>query len=272
MQQFSLNVNCLMRRFSFSYVLNRLTSVFFLLFLLLEGTLCRSQTISSQIHKATVDTICNRLQSYYIFPDKATIMCGLIQKKLEGGSYNNLKDANEFAKSITKDLQSVNNDKHIVVYFSPEEAKRLTEKQKDTAQLSLLHMDMLQWERKWNFGFRTVQIIEGNIGYIDLQAFTEFGEEAKETLASSMQFLENTDAMIIDMRKNFGGSPKMVALVASYFLEKGIHLNSIYSSITKDTAKTYTATMLPGKRRTEVPLYILIGKNTISGEKSLATT
>jgi hypothetical protein len=265
-QQGSLNnaYNHVCQRFFSVFLRNRLAPLFLFIFMLSGGTLCRSQSLTSQTRKATVDTICKQLQSYYIFQDKAAMMCELIQSKLQGGSYDNLNDANVFAKFITNDLQSVNNDKHISMSFFPEEAKRLREK-KDTARSSLMRLDMLQWERKWNFGFRTAQILEGNIGYIDLQAFTEFGEEAQKTLSSSMQFLENTDAMIIDMRRNFGGSPKTVALVASYFLDEGVHLNSIYSSITKDTLKTYTGTIAHGRRRTGMPLYILTGKNTISG-------
>ncbi|MEM1297070.1 MAG: adenosylcobinamide-GDP ribazoletransferase [Verrucomicrobiota bacterium] len=40
-------------------------------------------------------------------------------------------------------------------------------------------------------------------------------ELGEDTLAAAMNFVHNTDALIIDLRQNTGGSPHMVALIAS---------------------------------------------------------
>ena len=50
----------------------------------------------------------------------------------------------------------------------------------------------LEWalkeERKANFGFREVKILDGNIGYLDLGGFSGF-REAAETGIAAMNFL-----------------------------------------------------------------------------------
>jgi C-terminal processing protease CtpA/Prc len=44
-----------------------------------------------------------------------------------------------------------------------------------------------------------------------------------------MNFINGTDALIIDMRRNGGGNPAMVALVCSYlFGPEPVHLNDLY--------------------------------------------
>jgi hypothetical protein len=62
----------------------------------------------------------------------------------------------------------------------------------------------------------------------------------------------------------------MVARVASYFLDGGIHLNSIYSRTTNDTVKTFTSANIDSRRRTKVPLYLLVGKNTASAAEEFS--
>ena len=71
-----------------------------------------------------------------------------------------------------------------------------------------------QWNEmlaKENYGFKKVERLPGNIGYID---FTNFASPkySKETVTAVMKFVENCDALIFDLRQNGGGDPVKVRL------------------------------------------------------------
>ena len=70
-----------------------------------------------------------------------------------------------------------------------------------------------------NFGFEKVERLPGNIGYLKFNQFSDT-EHAMRTAVSAMHFLENCDAVIIDLRENGGGSPSMIQLISTYFLEE----------------------------------------------------
>ncbi|TDH26912.1 hypothetical protein EXU57_08895 [Segetibacter sp. 3557_3] len=227
-----------------------------------------AQEHNTRWHASLVDSLCKKLSETYIYPEHAKQMCVMLKKNLR--KYSGISDPAKLANTITIDLQSINNDKHLSLYYNPAEVAELKQKRSDNAGNSKVQARLLAALKEWNFGFRDTRILNGNIGYLNLMAFTEFVDEADGTLTASMQFLQNTDAIIIDLRRNGGGSPKMVARVASYFLEAGIHLNSIYSRISNDTVKTFTSQHISGKHRTKVPLYLLVGKNTVSAAEEFS--
>lgn len=81
-----------------------------------------------------------------------------------------------------------------------------------------------------------------------------------------MNFLANTSALIIDLRKNHGGEPALVALMCSYFFAaEPIHLNSLYWRATESTQQFWTLPYVPGKRYLNKPVYVLTSHETFSG-------
>jgi C-terminal processing protease CtpA/Prc len=80
-----------------------------------------------------------------------------------------------------------------------------------------------------------------------------------------MHFIEHCDAVIIDLRENGGGSPSMVQLISTYFLEESTHLNSFYIRKTDETRQFWSYNHIDGNRRPDVPLYVLTSRYTFSG-------
>lgn len=69
--------------------------------------------------------------------------------------------------------------------------------------------------------------LPGNIAFVELYSFPpqEIGDDA---ITKLMNEIADTDALIIDVRNNSGGSPDMVALISSYlFGEMPVHLNDL---------------------------------------------
>ncbi len=86
--------------------------------------------------------------------------------------YSSITDPTLFAERITGDLQSVSHDVHLVVSFNPNRVRELRTPKKDNDEMSKLK---LQEMRSNNFGFRKVEILPGNIGYLDLEYFADAG-------------------------------------------------------------------------------------------------
>jgi len=80
-----------------------------------------------------------------------------------------------------------------------------------------------------------------------------------------MSFLGNTDALIIDLRNNGGGSPEMVQFLCSFFLDNPRkHLNSFSYKEKEKLTQYWTYTYLPGKRLDKIDLYLLTSRETFS--------
>jgi C-terminal processing protease CtpA/Prc len=219
--------------------------------------------LTHQIKTITIDSIGKKLKANYVFPEVAGKMAEQIEVNLQKGNYNSIEEPQEFANKLTEDLQSVSKDKHLRVVFDPE---RIAEQnQVFTAEDSLKYQNTYIADLKRNnFGFKEVKILEGNIGYLDLRSFSNT-EYAGETAVSAMNFLSNTDALIIDLRYNGGGSPAMIQLISSYlFKSEPVHLNNFYWRPTDSNSQTWTLPHVPGKRRPDIPVYILTSSSTFS--------
>jgi predicted negative regulator of RcsB-dependent stress response len=115
-----------------------------------------------------------------------------------------------------------------------------------------------------NIGFQKVEILEGNIGYVDFRYFGPL-ESGRAASSSAMRFIENADAVIFDMRKNGGGNPSMVQYVCSYFFDKPTYLNSLYWRRGDRTQEFWTLDDVDGRKRPDVPVFILTSSRTFSG-------
>jgi len=101
-------------------------------------------------------------------------------------------------------------------------------------------------------------------GACDADGATMPAEMIGDTAASAMSFLANNDAVIIDLRKNGGGSPDAVILLCSYFFDQSTHLNSIYTRTTDTTRQYWSHPVVPGKKLIGKDVYVLTSSRTFS--------
>ncbi len=93
----------------------------------------------------------------------------------------------------------------------------------------------------------------------------------REVATPAGNFLAETSALIIDMRRCEGGYADMIALVCSYlFDEEPVHLNSIYWRDEDITQQYWTLPYVPGKGFGNKPIYVLTSKVTFSGGEEFA--
>ena len=225
--------------------------------------------LDSQMKTATINKISKLLNDNYVFPETAKKMETFIKSQLNSSAYDNISDPGEFSQKLTADLQSISRDKHLRVAFNPETAKRLKEIERQPGNNGdeKLFIEMM---KKENYGFKEVKILNGNIGYIDFRNFAP-SKFSKETVASVMNFVSGTDALIFDIRQNGGGDPDGVRLICSYlFGKEPVHLNDIYMRRDDNTDEYWTLGRVDGKKMPEVPVYVLTSSYTFSGAEEFA--
>ena len=207
-----------------------------------------------------IDSIAASLNQIYVFPEVAKKMVQLMKKQYQSHAYDSLTDLQRFTQQLTVDMRSISKDKHLAARFIP--AGQMASMWQDSLSAEDKQKVDLELARQ-NYGLFKVELIPGNIGYLDLRNFYE-ASDAGPTAVAAMNFLGNSDAVIIDLRQNGGGSPSMIQLLSSYFLSEPKHLNSFYIRQTDSTEQYWSLAWVPGKRMPDVDLYILTSSYTFS--------
>jgi hypothetical protein len=218
--------------------------------------------ITPAFTRKLIDTISHTLQRYYIFPDKALLMGQYLQQQRKRGHYRAFKDAHSLAGQLNKDLESVHRDGHLYIRYDPALTQAILELNPDKRRREdslALHV-----AKESNFGLNRVEILEGNIGYLPIYSFTRFVSQAKPAFSAALQFLSHTQALILDLRYNGGGSPEMVGQLGSYFFPVSTPFTSIYNRRIDSTSVYWADPMQAQGITLTMPVYILTSKNTFS--------
>ena len=255
-----------------------LVPVAFLLLALSQSSPARAQAppppdqpdlaIDAAMRRAVVDTLCDRVERYYVFPDKAREVARAIRKRMARHEYDRITGAMEFSDSLTAHVQDVAHDLHLRVHYRyepipaqqddgpppPEEMKRIHE-----------------MNRVRNYGFERVERLPGNVGYLEVRQFSG-DPEGQATAVAAMNFLANTDAVIVDLRRNGGGHPAMIATILTYFVEPDARLmfNTFYKREGDEIEQYHTSPYVHGPRLAGKPLYVLTSRRTGSGAEEFA--
>lgn len=85
-----------------------------------------------------------------------------------------------------------------------------------------------------------------------------------------VELVAGTDALILDLRRNGGGSPDSVAYLMSHFFPLGDsrHLVDFYDRPTDTTRQVWTVPTVP--QRYDKPVYVLTSARTFSGGEDCA--
>ncbi|MEM8503832.1 MAG: S41 family peptidase [Cyanobacteria bacterium P01_D01_bin.1] len=206
--------------------------------------------------------------SEYAFPEVASKIQTDIAARIASDGYQDINSGEQLASTLTAQLQTLSTDQHLKVYFSPAVLPYLDPKA-DIPPAELARQQQLS--RLRNFDFNRVERLRGNVGYLELFSF-EPPEFAGDTAAAAMQFLANTSALIIDLRRNRGGSASMVALLTSYLLPAypSVHLTDLHWPAENRTQQSWTLPHMPAPRYLDKPVYVLIGPDTFSAAEEFA--
>ncbi|WP_082938346.1 S41 family peptidase [Mitsuaria sp. 7] len=199
--------------------------------------------------------LAKQLRERYVFPDRIKD----IEPKLQAAAADEA-DARQLAGKLSATLAEATQDKHLRVDPMPE----MPGGAKAEAA------EMAESFRYGNYGVARVERLRGNIGYLDLRQFAP-ARQAGPALTAAMTLLAQSDALIIDLRRNGGGEPETVALLASYLFDKPTHLVDIHWRAGNRVETHWTSAKVPGPRYGQRrPVYVLTERNTFSAAEDFA--
>jgi mRNA-degrading endonuclease toxin of MazEF toxin-antitoxin module len=228
--------------------------------------------VNSAMRQQAIATLVTQVSAHYVFPEKATQIETLLRQRQRNGDYDGITNGEQLAATLTRDMASVAADLHMRVEFSPEVLPpQLPRRSGLPAAGPIGWIDRIGMKLA-KFGIEKAERLPSNIGYLELSAFP-FPQMTAEKYAAAMDKLADTDAMIIDLRGNGGGSPASVALLASYFVDQRTQLNGIWYRDTGVTEYLWTEDKLAGKRYgAQRKVAILVGPGTRSAGEDFAYT
>lgn len=246
-------------------IITRLSLLALILFLNFNTVQSQQDHISKEYKEQVIRNLSQLMNDFYVFPDVAKLTEEHLNKQFKNGHFDQFKNDKSFAKALTKSVQYINKDKHMRIWQNPYyEAPKNSPERKIEERI-----DRINQSRRGNYGFKTVKILEGNVGYLDLRGFAGLGN-GKEFADAAMKIMSRSDAIIVDLQKNGGGSPNMVQYLCSFFFNKKLHLNSLYWRQGNETREFWTLDEVGGDKMPDVPLFIITSNRTFSGAEEFS--
>ncbi|HEY0585516.1 MAG TPA: S41 family peptidase [Pseudoduganella sp.] len=201
-----------------------------------------------------------KISANYIEPAVAERVVLAIESKHAEGGYASAASAQALSEALAKDLREFSNDKHF--------GARVIEGFRDVSGPDELptRAQVEEWREqsaRGGYGIEKIERLPGNVGYIELRNFgspTFVGQ----AYTAAMTLLAGTDALILDLRRNGGGSPRSAAYLISHFFPFGDirHLSDMYVRPDNSTEQFWTVPTVA--LRYDKPVYVLTSARTFS--------
>ncbi|WP_425251487.1 S41 family peptidase [Janthinobacterium sp. NFX145] len=217
--------------------------------------------LSASARAAIVQTLVTKMNANYIEPAVAERVGSAITRKNAAGGYASAASVKAFSEVLAKDLRELSGDLH----FSAAFYEGLRERSGADELPGRAKID--EWRDQTvrrGYDIEKIERLPGNVGYIELRGFggPEFVGAA---YTAAMSLMAGTDALILDLRRNGGGSPASVAYLMSHFFPFGDerHLIDMYDRPTGTTRQFWTVKTVT--QRYDKPVYVLTSARTFSG-------
>ncbi|GAA2353933.1 interphotoreceptor retinoid-binding protein [Catellatospora methionotrophica] len=202
------------------------------------------------------------LCTHYVFPERAVPAAADIRRRLTDGEYDGMDEA-ALADALTLTLAEHCADKHLRVRTRDPRLHVTV----DPAEADAVYREHL---RVTNHGIARVERLDGNVGCIDLRGVTAAGLGGR-AITAAMELVSQTEALILDLRRNRGGSPDGAIFWTSWFFPDGeTHLNSIESGAGTSLRQYWSVAYLPGERYLDRPVYVLTSDRTFSAGEEVS--
>ncbi|HET6180186.1 MAG TPA: S41 family peptidase [Candidatus Sulfotelmatobacter sp.] len=228
------------------------------------SVIAEDSKLDAALRHRVIDGAVTNLEKYYVYPESAKKMARALRAHESNGDDNDASDGKAFASLLTTQMQEVSHDQHVMLIYNSVGPPGRT--------LGSTPEELARYQREMertNCTFEKAAVLPHNIGYLKLNSFPD-PSLCQPTATAAMASLNQADALIFDLRENHGGSPSMVALMASYLFEHPTHLDDLYNRVENSTLQSWTLSPVPGNNLANKPVYVLTSASTFSGAEEFA--
>lgn len=227
-----------------------------------------AEPISHQKLTSLLQQLSTTIEENYVESNIAKEISDTLQAASQQSHIRNADSPEALAGLLTELLQAF--DTHFSITWSTP-ANAPSHNDVSDADRQARREQQLAALRRQNYGFRELRILPGNIGYLNLNQFSDANSpQAAQAAIAAMNFLAGSDTIIIDLRQNGGGAPNMVQLLSSYLFAESTYLNALYYRPSDETRQFWTHDQVSGERFPDTPVYVLISARTGSAAEEFA--
>jgi retinol-binding protein 3 len=249
---------------SFASVGGRLSTAVALFLMLMCSQAAGQQpsvALDRDMVRDAVESLAEIVAREYFDADVARRIASSLRQGLASGRYDAARTPDELASLLTRHLFATSHDRHLGVTVIPTpSALPMPGAPAETREVR---------GRRTNFGVQRVEILAGNVGYLNLRWFWR-PEEAEAAVAAAMSVLSSADALIVDMRENSGGSPGTVALLASYLFDSPDLPLFVIVPRDAEAGDWYRTVTVPVEHDARRPVFVLTSGRTFSAGEGFA--
>lgn len=233
---------------------------------------------------AVLERMATLLEQRYVDEAQGRALATLLRDAARDDRFDAHSDPEAFAKAVQAALRATVPDKHLQVSFEPEAEfvpgaardERVVRRDSAgprtvmrTGRMDARSVDAIA---KTNFGVDRVEHLDGNVGYVALSRFVP-AQLSRATLRAAIGLIAHSDAVVIDLRENIGGSPDAVGLLASPFFAAARGPVALHAADNRalgihDVVATDPAQSVA--RLADAPLYVLVSSRTASAAEMFA--
>ena len=218
---------------------------------------------------STADVIAaarKKVAEIYVIPETGAALDKALAAAEAKGAFKGL-EGDALAAKVNEVMHTVTKDGHLGMRYDPQRAAVLAANPPSDDDEGELPASFQRDIVVANGGVARLEVLPGNIRYLDYRGFMWGTPAAKDAMATAAQFLRGGDAVIIDLRRNGGGDAEAVSALASYFLPAGTELMRFESrgkpgEISKTSAVPFTLA--------DRPVYVLTSKGTFSAAEEFS--
>jgi retinol-binding protein 3 len=223
--------------------------------------------ITAGTRERLLDRVLATLADKYVFPDVAAGIATAIRTRAARGEYASITDGAAFAQLLTAHLRAAGHDNHLALYCSLEPRRFSPGYEPAGAELDRCQ----RAGALTNYGFRRLERLAGNVGYLRLDEFYPATDaQAADTASAAMTFLARTCALIIDLRENRGGDGSMTAFLAGHLFPLPVHMSTFRWRGEDTEFQSWTPAHVPAPRYLDRPVYLLTSAQTASAAEEFA--